>query len=195
MKRIKNNLKDWAIRHAEGPHSKFWLSALSFAESSFFPIPPDVLLIGILLSNQARRWLFYSLLTTVMSVFGGLFGYLIGFVFFEAIGGRIIELYSLEAGFEKVQTFYDQNAFWAVFIAAFTPIPYKVFTLAAGVAEINLLAFVLASALGRGLRFLTEGFLLKIFGDKIAGVLYKYFNFFSLLLLVLVLIVLYLILN
>src|SRR3990172_8791284 len=99
MKRIKNNLKDWAIRHAEGPHSKFWLSALSFAESSFFPLPPDVLLIGILLSNQARRWLFYSLLTTVMSVFGGLFGYLIGFVFFEAIGGGGILIFNLLARF------------------------------------------------------------------------------------------------
>lgn len=186
MIKFRDRIKNWAIRHAEGPHGKFWLSLFSFAESSFFPIPPDILLVAILLARQRHRWVFWGLLTTIFSLLGGLFGYLIGFLLFEAVGKPLISFYNLEEQVLQVSFLFSKNTFLTMFIAAFTPIPYKVFTIAGGLFTVPILPFGLASLLGRGIRFFAEAFLLKVYGARIARVLYKYFNIFSVIIVAIV---------
>lgn len=186
LDRTRERIREWSVRHASGPNSKFWLSSLSFSEASFFPVPPDVLLIAILLANKARQWLYYAGLTTIFSVLGGVLGYGIGFFFFDIFGEGIISFYGLESAFVELKNTFDKAAFWAIFAAAFTPIPYKIFTITAGLFNINFLTFIIASILGRGIRFFAIGFILKLYGEKIADILYKYFNIFSLLVLILI---------
>lgn len=192
LHKTRDRLRDWAIRHAEGPHAARWLSALSFSESSFFPIPPDILLIAIILSRKVSRWFYYAALTTVFSVLGGIAGYAIGYLFFDLFGQGIIAFYGLEEKMTIVQKLFSDNAFMAIFLAAFTPIPYKVFTIAAGVFSINLFPFVIASILGRGIRFFIVGYLAYLFGEGIRAVLYKYFNIISLVIAALVVLIAYL---
>jgi len=152
-------------RRANTPKARFWLSFFSFADSSFFPIPPDFLLVALLLSG-VKRWAYYAFITTVASIVGGLFGYAIGHLFFDTIGSSIIELYHLHEEVVQVQALYENNAFWAIFVAAFTPIPYKVFTITAGFFHINLLTFIIASIIGRAARFyLVSGIVYK-YGEK-----------------------------
>lgn len=191
MNRLKERLKNWAIRHAEGPYSKIWLSFFAFAESSFFPIPIDFILIPILLSRQAHRWFFYATLTVVFSVLGGIFGYLIGYLFYETIGANIVSFYGLETQIETVSNLFNKNTFGIIFLAAFTPIPYKIFTLSAGLFQVNFIVFIVASILGRGIRFYLESYLMKIFGSAITRVLYRYFNIFSMIFIVLIGIIVY----
>jgi membrane protein YqaA with SNARE-associated domain len=175
----KDRIRGWAVRHAEGPHAKFWLSALSFSEASFFPVPPDVLLIAILLANKARQWFYHAFLTAGFSVLGGVLGYGIGFFFFDIFGQQLISFYGLQEQFGHMKSVFDEAAFWTIFAAAFTPIPYKIFTITAGLFSVNFFTFIIASVLGRGIRFFAIGFILKHYGEKIANVLYKYFNIFS----------------
>ena len=179
LKRTKDKIRDWAVRHAEGAHARFWLVALSFAEASFFPVPPDILLIAILLINGAR-WGWYRLITTLSSVVGGMFGYVIGIFFFAVIGESLIAFYGLEESVTHVGELFSDHAFMTILLAAFTPIPFKVFTIAAGLFKIDFFIFVVASLLGRGTRFFAIGYLLHRFGDKVSSFLYKYFNIFSL---------------
>jgi len=191
LNNTRDRIRGWAIRHAEGKHAKFWLSVLSFSEASFFPIPPDVLLIAILLANKARKWFYYVFLTSVFSVLGGILGYGLGFFFFDVFGEFIISFYGLEEEFIGLKEVFGENTFWAIFAAAFTPIPYKIFTISAGLFNVNFFAFIVASVLGRSIRFFAVGFILKFYGEKVAGVLYKYFNIFSLAVLVLLILVVY----
>ncbi|HED05537.1 MAG TPA: DedA family protein [Ignavibacteria bacterium] len=191
MHNIREKIRNWSIKHAEGPHAKRWLAAFSFAESSFFPIPVDVILIAILLGNKAKQWLRYVLITTGFSVIGGIFGYIIGAFLFEAVGNSIISFYNLGEEFGALEEIFSNNAFWAIFTAAFTPIPYKIFTIAAGVFHINLVSFIAGSLLGRGVRFLIVGVLMKTYGRKISGILYKYFSIISIVLVLIVIILLY----
>ncbi|HXK35043.1 MAG TPA: VTT domain-containing protein [Candidatus Paceibacterota bacterium] len=181
MDHLRRRLKEWVIAKAESKTGTFWLILFSFAESSFFPIPPDFLLIAILLAKQERRWFFYSLITTIASVLGGLFGYLIGFAFFEFAGQKLIDLYNLQDKVDYVAGLFQQNAFFTILVAAFTPIPYKVFTISAGLFSISLPIFIIASIIGRGGRFFAVGLALRFWGPQIAHLLYKYFNFFSII--------------
>jgi membrane protein YqaA with SNARE-associated domain len=187
----RDRIRDWTLMHAEGPHSLFWLSLLSFSEASFFPVPPDVLLIAILLANKARRWVSYAALTTIFSVLGGLLGYAIGFFFFDFFGDAIVSFYHLGKEFLHLQSVFANTAFWTIFAAAFTPIPYKIFTITAGLFSVNFFVFLAASVLGRGIRFFAIGFILKLYGEKISGALYKYFNIFSLAVLGILVILIY----
>lgn len=188
----KDRLKAWVERHIQGKHGVWWLAGISFAESSFFPIPPDIFLIAILMGKDRSRWAWYAAVTTIASVFGGLFGYLIGYVFFAAIGAKIVAFYGLEAAVEQARVLYANNAFLAILTAAFTPIPYKVFTIAAGLFSIHVPTLVLASILGRGARFFAVAYLMKRYGERIANVVYRYFNLFSILLLGLIVLGFYL---
>ncbi len=176
------------IKHADGRHAKFWLAGLSFAEASFFPIPPDVFLATIIASKQRQKWLYYSIITTVASVAGGMFGYVIGMWFFGSFGKPLISFYGLEGSVNIVRELFVDNAFWAVFIAGFTPIPYKVFTISAGFFDVNFIIFVIASTLSRALRFLSVGYIVKVFGEDIGKFTFKYFNILTLILSVLVVI-------
>ena len=173
-------MRDWGVKHAEGPHAKMWLAAVSFAEASFFPIPPDMLLIAILLT-KSKRWFFYATFTTLFSVLGGIFGYFIGVFFFDTVGEFLVSFYHLEHEMFVVSEYFSNNAFVAIFLAAFTPIPFKVFTITAGFCKINLLVLIVASILGRGIRFFVISYMLRKYGKQIGGFVYKYFNIFSLI--------------
>lgn len=181
LQTIKDSLVAWTVRHAEGKNAKWWLFILAFAESSFFPIPPDVLLGAILMTRERVRAFFYATVTTVGSVLGGLFGYAIGYFFFQTVGVWLVGVYHLESQMESVRVLFADNAFFAIFVAAFTPIPYKVFTIAAGLFSINLPVFIIASILGRGGRFFAVAGVMRFFGGHIARIAYQYFNLISLL--------------
>ena len=182
----KGCVRDWFVVRAHTTHAKVWLMAISFSESSFFPIPAEVLLLPILFSG-ATRWIYYATLTTLFSVFGGAFGYFIGAFFFEIFGDFIITTYHLEAQMQYVAELYNDNAFWAIFTAAFTPIPYKVFTLSAGFFSVNFIVFMVASLIGRGSRFFIVSYIAKRYGERLGDIMFKYFNVVSLIILVAVL--------
>jgi membrane protein YqaA with SNARE-associated domain len=162
------------------------LAAVSFAESSFFPVPPDVLLIA-LAAGRPRRAFLYAAVCTAASVAGGLFGYTLGAAFMETVGNAILRAYHLQEEFLWVQAKYREAAFWAVFTAALTPIPYKVFTLAAGAAQVSIPAFLLASVLGRGGRFFGVAALLYAFGPIVRAWIERYFDRLAILFLLLLL--------
>ncbi len=172
---IVRRLYDWVLSWA---HSKYGVPALfvlSFAESSFFPIPPDVLLMALAISRP-RKSFYYALVCTMASVLGGMFGYLIGIEFIDVIGYRIINFYNLQSQYEVVGKLYEQNAFWAVFTAGLTPIPYKLFTIAGGAFKIDFTVFVFASIFGRASRFFMVAGLIYFFGPPIRTFIDKYFN-------------------
>ena len=180
------SLYQWVIHWSETPHAKIALVLIAFAESSFFPVPPDVLLIAMGV-GAPHRALGFAALCLVGSVTGGMAGYVIGLGLWAVVSGwffAYIPGFTPEV-FERVSTLYQENAFWAVFAAGFSPIPYKVFTLAAGVAEIHFPTFVIASTLSRGLRFFLIGGALRVFGPSIKQLLDKYFDLFTILFLVL----------
>jgi len=181
--KILRRLYDWVLHWAHTPHGAAALFCISFAESSFFPIPPDTLLLPLCLGNR-KKWFRFAVLCTIASVLGGLFGYFIGHSFI-GLTNKIVAFYHFDEQWQKVQEMYQSYAFWAVFTAGFTPIPYKVFTLAAGVCNIALLPFVIASVLSRGLRFFIEAGLVCLFGEKIQGFIDRYFNLLSVLFVVL----------
>lgn len=175
-------LRVWTLRWADSKHSAMALFAMSFAEASFFPIPPDVLLIGIL-AIKSSKWWKYAFVCVVGSVLGGMFGYFIGWGFYEAVGQRIVNLYGLQATMDAIGVKYSENAFLTVFTAAFTPIPFKLITISAGLFKISLITVVAASVIGRGLRFFMIAYAMNIFGAKmnLNGLIIKYFNILSLL--------------
>ena len=165
-------LYHWTLGWAGRPAGTWALFALAFAESSFFPIPPDVMLAPMSLANPKRAW-WFALLTTVTSVAGGLFGYLIGYHAFDLLEPWLRESRYWGA-YEQAVTWFDAWGFWAIFIAGFSPIPYKVFTIAAGVASMALLPFTLASLIGRGARFFMVAGLMAWGGERMEGALRKY---------------------
>ncbi len=173
-------LYDWTVAKAALPNAESYLAALAFAESSFFPIPPDVLLIAMGFSNRERTFR-YAVTTTLFSIIGGMAGYFIGFALFETIGQPIIAFYHLEPLVEVIRVKYEANAFLAVFTAAFTPIPFKLITISAGLFQINFLPFVFASVLGRGLRFFAVATVMRYLGPKARPLIEKYFELFTIL--------------
>ncbi len=168
-------LYDWVLHWAQTPYGVPALFILAFAESSFFPVPPDVLLIALAISIP-RRAFYYALICAVGSVLGGMLGYLIGYQFMETVGNRIIEFYGVTGQWTYVGELYKHYAAWAVGIAGFTPIPYKVFTIAGGAFQIDFLVFVLASAISRSARFFIVAALIYFFGPPIRAFIDKYFN-------------------
>lgn len=177
---LVRRLYDWVLGWAERPGGTWALFGLSFAESSFFPIPPDVLQIALSLARPLRSF-WYAAVSSVGSVLGGVGGYYIGLLLYESVGRRIIDLYHLQATFERVGGYYKAQAFGWIFAAAFTPIPYKVFTIAAGVYHqyVPLAVLVLASAVGRPARFFLVAALIYFVGPKVKGFIDKYFDLLS----------------
>ena len=156
-------------------NSKYFLGLISFVESSFFPIPPDVLLIPMVLANRLRAW-FFALICTLSSVAGGIVGYIIGYLFYSNIGSSIVDLYGLSNSFENFESYYTQWGVWIVLGAGFTPFPFKFITIASGVFGLNIFLFIIVAVIARGLRFYLISSLLFIFGDKIKNLIDKYFN-------------------
>lgn len=157
-------LYHWVLSWAEHPQGTWALFLLAFAESSFFPIPPDVLLIALCL-GRPRRAAWYALVCTTGSVLGGVAGYAIGYGLYDSVGRPILEFYHLTEKYAEVQSLYRRYDVWAVGIAGLTPIPYKVFTVTAGAFGISLPGFVAASIVGRGLRFGIVAALLRFWGE------------------------------
>lgn len=168
-------LYDRVIKWSRHRHAPRYLALLSFSESSFFPIPPDVMLAPMVLARRERAWYLASV-TTSASVLGGLLGYLIGWVLFDQIGQPIIELYGAERQFETVKDWFDQYGVWVVFVAGFSPIPYKLFTVTSGVLAMALVPFILASAVGRGARFFLVAGLIRWGGEPFAAFIEKRIN-------------------
>jgi len=172
---LHRRLYEWVLHWAETPYGAGALFVLAFAESSFFPIPPDVLLVALVLGSRAR-WLRFAAICTVASALGGVAGYGIGLAFMDTLGRRIIAFYRAEQYFEQVTRWYQQYDYWIVFTAALTPIPYKVFTIASGAFHMNLLGFVLVSVAGRGARFFAVSGLLYVFGPPMKRLIDRYFD-------------------
>ncbi len=168
-------LYEWVLSWAESRYGGLALGVVAFAESSFFPVPPDVLLIALALGKPKRAWRF-ALVASVGSVLGGVFGYFIGWQFYEVIGIKVIEFYGLAHKYDQVADLYTRYSGWAVGIAGFTPIPYKLFTIAAGAFHVPFGIFVLASALSRSARFFLVAGLIRRFGAQIKPLIDRYFN-------------------
>ena len=181
---------DWVLNLAEKPNGNISLSILSFSEASFFPIPPDVLLIPLCLGNRRKAFLF-AFSCSLFSILGAILGYYIGKLLWWDIPG--IEYSYLantffkyvpgitDDGFNKIQALYEQWNFWIVFTAGFTPIPFKLITISAGTFNIDLLMFVIASVISRSARFFLVASLINIFGETIRNFIENYFNYLAIL--------------
>ncbi len=172
--RLFSRLLNMVMGWAEHRHASYYLAGLSFAESSFFPIPPDVMLAPMSLAKPERAWQF-ALVTTIASVLGGIAGYFIGMFAFE-----LVEPLLHRAGYWQryldAREWFAVWGVWVVFLAGFSPIPYKIFTVTAGVVGMAFLPFVLASFVGRGARFFLVAWLMRIGGPKMEGILKQYID-------------------
>lgn len=174
LKRLYN----WVLGWAETPYGVPALFILAFVESSFFPIPPDPLLLALGLSRP-KSSVWYATVCTAGSVLGGAFGYAIGYFFIESVGMAIIDFYGLATKYETIQRLYEEWNALVVLVAGVSPIPYKVFTIAAGAFKVSFITFMLASVAGRGLRFYLEGVLIYHFGAPIRAFIDKYITILS----------------
>lgn len=184
------NTYNWVLGLSNKKNSDYSIFLLSFSESFFFPIPPDVLLIPLCLGNR-KKSLYFAFLCSVSSIFGGIFGYYIGKVlwwnlpgieyselaklFFEYVPGVTVD------SFGRIKSLYEEWNFWIVFTAGFTPIPFKLITISSGTFNINFFMFIIASMLSRSARFFLLATLLYIFGEKIRFFIEKYFNLLAIL--------------
>ncbi len=171
-------LYDWVLSWAETPYGAWALGLLSFSEASFFPVPPDVLLIALGLSRP-RRAVRYALICSAASVAGGMAGYVIGWKLFGVVGEPVIRFYGLQEQFREIQQWFVRWDVWVVGAAGFTPIPYKVFTIASGFAGLSVLRFLVASAVSRSARFFIVSVVMRIFGERARGFIDRYFNLLS----------------
>lgn len=171
-------LYDWTMRAAAGPRAEQALGAVAFAESSFFPVPPDVMIIPMVLARPRAAWRIATI-ATAASVAGGLFGYLIGAALFETVGRVLIELYGYADEFARFQMLYHDYGFWIVLIGGLTPFPYKVVTIASGVASYPLLPFILGSVATRGARFFLEAALLRWFGPPLRAFIERWLGWLA----------------
>ena len=166
---------NWTLEKAQHKNAKWYLSLISFAESSFFPIPPDILLIPMALASKAKA-LFYAFICSLFSVLGGILGYAIGYFFYNSVGIYIVDFYHLENSFNIFESYYKEFGILIVLGAGITPFPYKFITIASGVFGLNIFLFIIVSIIGRGLRFYLIAILLYFFGEKIKLIIDKYFN-------------------
>ena len=157
---------DWCIAAADKPYALWILFAVSFAESSFFPIPPDVMLAPMSLARPKRAWV-YAGVCTVASVLGGILGYAIGAFLYDTVGHWLISAYGYGEGVEAFRVAYAKWGAWIILIKGMTPIPYKIVTIASGFAGYSFFMFVVLSIITRGARFFLEAELLRYFGEPI----------------------------
>jgi len=174
--KIARRIYDWMLAFADKPSAPKALFWLSFAESSFFPLPPDPLLIAMG-ARRPSRALRFAAITTVASVLGALIGYSIGAFLMDSVGTYLLDLYDADRHtWDKIEDWYASYGIIALLLAAVTPIPFKVFTIASGAMGLGFLPFVAACLVGRGARFFLEGFLLRHFGEPIVKILDKWFD-------------------
>lgn len=166
-------LYDWTMRLAGHPRAELALGGVTFAESSFFPIPPDALLVPMVLANRAKAW-HYAAICIVSSVLGGIAGYFIGLLLFETVGQAILAFYGLQENFAEVAERYNELGWLMVLLGGgFTPLPYKLITLTSGVTQLDLMLFIVLSVIARTLRFAATCALLFWAGPKLREVIEK----------------------
>lgn len=174
MKTVFSYIYTRMLLWSEHRHAAYYLAGVSFAESSFFPIPPDVMLISMGLVTPKNSWR-HATIATIFSVLGGIFGYLIGY-----LGMELIEPYLMASSYApsilKVKHWFEHLGIWVVILAGFTPFPYKIFTITAGMMNMAFWPFLLGSVLGRGLRFFMVSSLLYFFGERIEPLIRKYID-------------------
>ncbi|MDP2355474.1 MAG: YqaA family protein [Beijerinckiaceae bacterium] len=170
-------LYNWTLSLAKSPRAVPALAAVSFAESSFFPIPPDVVLVPMALANPKKAW-WYATVCTVASVAGGVAGYAIGYLFYETIGLWLVQIYGYANKVETLRAFYDGWGWAFILVAGFTPMPFKLVTIFSGLLEYNLALFILLSTITRGARFFLVAAVLNRFGDTIRILLDRHFAIF-----------------
>ncbi len=175
---MMKRLYDWVLHWADTPYGAPALFILALMESSFFPIPPDPLVLALGISKP-RRAFWYAAICTAGSVIGGALGYMIGYFFIESVGMKIISFYGLLERYDTIQELYNQWNAVVVLIAGVSPIPYKVFTIAAGAFEVSFFTFIIASIVGRGVRFFAEGALIYFYGEPIKLFIEKYMSYIS----------------
>jgi len=173
--KLLRSLYTWTLNKAEHKYSSWILSIVSFAESSFFPIPPDILLIPMIIAKRVKAWT-YAFICTLSSVLGGVAGYAIGYFFYNSIGVFIVDTYHLSNSFIVFENYYNEYGMLIVLGAGFTPFPFKFITIASGVFNLNIFLFIITAIIARGLRFYLLAGLLFIFGEKIKILIDKYFN-------------------
>ena len=178
--KILRSIYNWTLSKAEHKYSAWILSLVSFAESSFFPIPPDILLIPMVIAKRVKAWT-YAFICTFSSVLGGVAGYAIGYFFYNSIGIIIINTYHLSNSFGAFENYYKEYGILIVLGAGFTPFPFKFITIASGVFNLNILLFITTTIIARGLRFYLIAGLLFVFGEKIKVLIDKYFNILAIL--------------
>jgi membrane protein YqaA with SNARE-associated domain len=173
---LLRRLYDWCIAAADKPYATWLMGAVSFVESSFFPVPPDVMLIPMSIARPERAW-FYATVCTVTSVAGGVLGYFIGAVLYDSVGAWLIHLYGYGNKVEAFRQAYAQWGTWIILIKGVTPIPYKIVTIASGFAGYNLFMFVLLSFVARGMRFYLLAFLLNRYGAQARAIIEERLGF------------------
>ena len=188
LRRLIKRLYGWTMKWATHKHAEAALIGLSFAEASFFPLPVDPLLMAMIF-GEPKKWLRLTSLTILASVAGAAFGYFIGAVLFESLGQLITSALHLEDSFATVQNYYQQYSFFVIIVAAFTPLPFKVFTIAGGLFRVNFFGFMLASLIGRTMRFGLVGALAYFLGKKYKDQIEKYVDIISLVILAIIIIV------
>ena len=159
-------LYDWVMGLAAHPQASFWLFAIAFMESSFFPIPPHIMLIPMVIADRTKAWR-YAAIATIGSVLGGIAGYLIGYALFDQVGMPVLQFYGMGEKFKQFAANYNEYGAWIVFTAGVTPFPYKVITIASGVTALNFWVFLIASVAARSLVFFVIAGLLYAFGQPI----------------------------
>ena len=174
-------MKSKLLEIARGKNALRGLFGVSFIESSVFPIPPDVMLIPMVMARPNNAWLIAGV-CTLGSVLGGIFGYAIGWFAWETIGQPVLEIYGKQESYDVFKQWFEKWGFWSVFGAGFTPFPYKVITITSGSVHLNFLAFVVASVLARGARFFLVAAIIRIAGERAHGLIEKYFGWITLLL-------------
>jgi membrane protein YqaA with SNARE-associated domain len=179
-------LYDWTLDQSTKKYAVWFLGFISFIESSFFPIPPDIILIPMVIARKAKAWI-YAFICTFSSVIGGVVGYAIGYFFYNSIGVLIIEAYHLTSSFKAFENYYNEYGILIVLGAGFTPFPFKFITIASGVFNLNIILFILTAIVARGMRFYLLAVLLFIFGEKIKMLIDKYFNLLAILFFILLL--------
>ena len=177
-------LYEWTLRQAASPYALWILAFVAFVESSIFPIPPDILLIPMVIAMRQRAWLIAGI-CTVASVTGGMAGYAIGAFLYESIGQPILDFYGKLEKFESFQAMYNEWGAWIVMMGGLTPFPYKVITIASGVTGLNIVTFTIFSVIARGIRFFLIAWLLWYFGAPIKAFIERYLGLLTILFFVL----------
>lgn len=184
MMKLIRSLYNWTLRIAAHRHARFGLFGLAFVESSVFPLPPDLVLIPMCIADR-RKAFTYAAICTLGSVLGGIFAYGLGYFLYDTLGSKVVEFYGYEKQFTHFQGLYNEWGAWIVLTGGFTPIPYKLITIASGVTQMNFGAFVLFSVIGRASRFFLVAGLLWKFGAPIKDFIEKYLGWLTFIFMIL----------